>query len=122
MLGFTTIDIKYAYSQILLHSDTAKHCNLNLVSGEAIGTYQFLNGFYGLTDMPAEFQKPLDSTLVGMTNTHFFLDDIIIVSKSSQSKHLVLVHKSPEKLNQENFDIKLKKCNFLKTETGHHIT
>ena len=51
---FKTIDWKYAYSQIPLHPDTAKHCNFNLVPGEATGTYRFLTGFYGLTDIPAE--------------------------------------------------------------------
>ena len=81
---FTTIDLKYAYSQIPLHPDTTQHCKFNLVSGEATGTYRFLTGFYCLTDMPAEFQKALDSTLVGLTSTHCFLDDIIIVSKGSQ--------------------------------------
>ena len=99
----TTIDLKYAYSQTPLHPDTAKHCNFNLVSGEARRTYRFQTGFYGLTDMPAEFQKALDSTLVGLTNTHCFLDDIIIFSNGSQSEHLELVHKCLEKLDQEKF-------------------
>ena len=102
---FTTIDLKYAYSQIPLHQDTAKHCNFNLVSGEATVTYRFLTGFYGLTYMPAEFQKAIDSKLVGLTNTHWFLDDIIIVSKSSQSEHLELVRKCLEKLDQEKIAI-----------------
>ena len=30
---FTTLDLQYMYSQLNLHSDTAHHCNLNLVSG-----------------------------------------------------------------------------------------
>ena len=54
---FTTLDLKYAYSQLKLHHDTAKHCNFNIICGESTGTYRFKTGFYGLTDMPAEFQK-----------------------------------------------------------------
>ena len=54
---FTTLDLQYAYSQLNLHSDTARHCNFNLVSGDMTGTYRFKTGFYGLTDIPAEFQK-----------------------------------------------------------------
>ena len=122
---FTTIDLKYAYSQIPLHPDTAKHLNFNLVSGESTGTYRFLTGFYGLTEMPAKFQKALDSTLVGLSNTCCFLDDTIIVSRGSQSEHLDLVYKYLKKLDQENFAINLKKCHFLKSEIiclGHHIT
>ena len=56
---FTTLDLQYAYSQLKLHSDTARHCNFNIVSGDMTGTYRFKTGFYGLTDMPAEFQKLL---------------------------------------------------------------
>ena len=34
---FSTIDLKYAYSQINLHPKTAKHCNFNIVSGDMTG-------------------------------------------------------------------------------------
>ena len=33
------------------------------------GTYRFKTGFYGLTDMPAEFQKAMDYTLIGLKNS-----------------------------------------------------
>ena len=42
------------------------------------GTYRFQGGFYGLTDMPAEFQKAMDYTLIGLKNTYCFLVDIRI--------------------------------------------
>ena len=57
---FTTLDLKYAYSQLQLHQDTAKHCIFNIICGESTCTYRFKTGFYGLTDMPAEFQKAMD--------------------------------------------------------------
>ena len=66
---FSTIDLKYKYSQLNLHPDTAKHCNFNI--GDMKGTYRFKTGFYGLTDMPAEFQKAMDYTLIGLKNTLF---------------------------------------------------
>ena len=56
---FTKLDLQYAYSQLNLYSDTARHCNFNLLSEDMTGTYCFKTGFYGLTDMPAEFQKQL---------------------------------------------------------------
>ena len=37
---FSTIDIKYAYSQLNLHPNTAKNCNSNIVSGDMTGTYR----------------------------------------------------------------------------------
>ena len=66
---FTTLDLQYAYSQLKLHSDTARHCNFNIISGDMTGTYRFKTGFYGLTDKPAKFQKAIDCTLAGLDST-----------------------------------------------------
>ena len=90
---FSTLDLKYAYSQLNLDPETARHCNFNIISGDGTGTYRFITGFYGLTDMPAAFQKVMDYTLVGLQNTHCFLDDINIVSRGSKEEHLKLVYK-----------------------------
>ena len=54
---FSTLDLRYAYSQIPLDKTTKEQCNFSLIGGKATGTYQFQTGFYGLPDMPAEFQK-----------------------------------------------------------------
>ena len=49
--------LKYAYIQIPVDPQLQKRCNFNILGGKATGTYRTLNGFYGLTDMPATFQK-----------------------------------------------------------------
>ena len=54
-------------------------------------TYRSRTGFYGLTDMPAAFQKLMEFSLAGIENTRCFLDDIIIVSRVSQEDHLNLI-------------------------------
>ena len=41
--------------------------------------------------MPAEFQKAIDYTIVGLLNSYCFLDDIIFVSTGSESGHLSYV-------------------------------
>ena len=56
-LYFSKIDLNYAYIQVPLHEETQKHCNFNILGGNATGTYRFINSFYGLTNMPATFQK-----------------------------------------------------------------
>ena len=89
---FSTLDLKNAYSQLNLDPETARHFNFNIISGEGKGTYRFITGFYVLTDMPAAFHKVMDYTLVGLKNTHSFLDDIIIVSRGSKEAHLKLVY------------------------------
>ena len=54
---FSTIDLRYANSQLPLDETTAKHCNFNIIDGRATGTYRFITGFYGLTDMPSELKR-----------------------------------------------------------------
>ena len=41
-------------------AEKSKQCNFIIVGGQATGTYRFLPGFYGLANMPAEFQKAMD--------------------------------------------------------------
>ena len=84
---FSTLDLKYGYSQFNLDSETARHCNFNIISDEGTGTYRFITGFYGLTNMPAAFQKVMEYTLVGLNNTHCFLDEFIIVSRGLKEDH-----------------------------------
>ena len=92
----------YAYNQLNLHSDTAKHCTFSIASGDITGTYRFNTGFYGLNDMPAEFQKAMDYTPIGLRNTFCFLDDILIVSKSSEENHFILLSNCLNKLDADN--------------------
>ena len=113
---FSTLDLKYAYIQLKLHHDTAKHCNFNIICGESTGIYRFKTGFYRLTDMPAEFQKAMDYTLIGLQNTYCFLDDIIIVSTGTEADHLAYVYKCLKKLDDDNLRINLQKCHFAKSE------
>ena len=122
---FSTLDLKYAYSQLKLDPETARHCNFNIIRGKRTGTYRFITGFYGLTDIPAAFQKVMDYTLVGLQNTYCFLDDIIVVSRGSKEDHLKLVYKCLKKLDEDNLRINLPKCHFAKTEIewlGHKFS
>ena len=117
-LFFTVLDLKYAYSQLKLTPQTARQCNFNIVWGKATGTYRFLTGFYGLTDMPAEFQKAMDRTLNNSKNTFCFLDDISIVSKGSELEHEKLITDVLMKLDKGNLSLKLSKCEFFETEVN----
>ena len=111
---FSTIDLNYGYSQLNLHPDTARHCNFKIFCGEFTGTYRFKTGFYDLTDLPAEFQKAMDYTLIGLTNTYCFRDDIIVVRKSSKELHNKYVYNCLRKLDADNLRINLSKWHFGK--------
>ena len=42
---FSTLDLKYAYSQLNLDPNTENHGNFNIISGDLAGTYSFQTGF-----------------------------------------------------------------------------
>ena len=109
---FSTLDLCYAYSQIPLDKTTKEQGNFSLIGGSATGTYQFQTGFYGLTDMPAEFQKATDLTVTNCTNTYAYLDDILIVTKGSLDTHKQKLQSVLKKLDDENLEISLDKCKF----------
>ena len=109
---FSKLDLRYAYSQIQLDQKTREQCSFSLIGGNATGTYQFQTGFYGLTDMPADFQKAIDLTLTNSTNAYAYLDDILIVAKGSTELHQQKLKAVLDRLDEENLAISLKNCKF----------
>ena len=109
---FTTLDLRYAYSQIPLDKTTREQCNFSLIGGNATATYQFQTGFYGLTGMPAEFQNAVDLTLTNCNNTYAYLDDILILTKRTLETHRQKFQTVLTKLDEENLAISLDKCKF----------
>ena len=108
-----------------MQEDTATHSNFNIICGKSTGTYRFKTGFYGLTDMPAEFQKAADYTLVGHQNTYCFLDDIIIAGAKSESDHINYVIRCLKNLDEDNLRINLQLWQFAETEIdwlGYNFT
>ena len=59
----------------------------------------------------------MDYKLVGLDNTHCFLDDVLIVSRGLKEDHLKLVYKCLKKLDEDNLRIHLPKCRLAKIET-----
>ena len=114
---FSTMDLTYAYGQLPLSQDTC-------VGGRSTGTYKFKTGFYGLTTMPAELQRVMDSILLEYPQAHAFIDDILVVTLGSEIEHKATVE-NLRKLDKENMSLKLTKCNFAQQECkclGHEIT
>ena len=75
--------------------------------------------------MPAELQRAIDYTLVGLQKTYCLLADIIVISTGSESGHLSYVTKCLKKLNEDNLQINLQNCHFAKTENdclGYNFT
>ena len=110
----TTLDFTYAYGKVSLEQKTSEQCNFSLVGGKSTGTSRFRNGFYGLTSMPAEFQKVIDNLLKEFTQANAFIDDILIASKGTRVERIAIVEKLLKKLDVSNVSLKLRKCEFAK--------
>ena len=113
---YFSLGMQYAYRQVPLNKETAKHCNSHIVGGKATGTYRFITSFYGLTVMPTEFQKAMDAELANFPNTYVFLDDILVVTKGSKEDHYKAVKTVLTKLYKTNIRLKWEKCKFAQKE------
>ena len=102
----------YAYGQVKLNEDTSKQCNFHIFGKEATGVYIFLAGFYGLTTMPTEFQRIMDLTLAGISNTFSFIDDILIVTHGTEEEHIEKVTEGLKRLDDANIKLNLDTCTF----------
>ena len=84
-LWISLLDLEYAFGPIELDEETAQHCVIAIVGGQATGHYRFKRGFYGLADMPFIFQEKIDKTLRGKAPA--WQDDVIAVTRGSIDKH-----------------------------------
>ena len=122
---FSTMDLTYAYGQLPLSPETSVQCSFLLVGGKSTGTYRFQTGFYGLTTMPAEFQRVMDTIFSEFPHAHAFIDDNLVVTKGTEIEHISTVERILRKLDCENMSLKLTKCQFARRECewlGHKIT
>ena len=81
-----------------------------------------MKGFYGLADIPTDFQENIDNTL---QNKHPWLDDILIVTKGSKEKHKAELMEILEILEREGYGLRKKKTELFRNENewiGHKIT
>ena len=113
---FSKLDLKNAYSQLKLCDQTSKQCNFSIVGGETTGTYRFLTGFYGLGEMPSEFQRVVDSLLKNIPFTNCYIGDILVASRGSLKEHKSIVYKILSILDENNMAVKWGKCAFFKSD------
>ena len=112
----TSVDLKYAFGQVLLNPSLAKHCSFAIVGGKASGPYRFLTGFYGLTVMPTEFQRIVEEYLIKIANVYVFINDILIVTKGTKEEHEEKVREVFKKLDSRKLQLKEDKCEIAENE------
>ena len=80
-----------------------------MIAGQANGTHQFQTGFYGLTNMLAEFQKAIDLTLNNEKDTFAFLENILIISHGTKDQHIEKLKRVMDELDEEKIAILVNK-------------
>ena len=116
------LDLDYAYGQLLLSREARNLCIFAVTGGNFTGYYRFLEGFYGLAEIPTIFQDKIDQTL---ENKHpAWLDDIIVVTKGSKEQHKKELAEVLTKLENAGYRLNENESEFFKKEIewiGHKI-
>ena len=92
----------YAYGQTPLHLQTVRHCIVQILGGESTGTYHCFAEFYGLTVMPTEFRKIMDTFSAKFKKVVVFSGDISIVSNGNKERLLAKMREGLKTLNEGN--------------------
>ncbi len=115
LLYISTIDLKYAFGQIVLLKNTAKHCVAPIVGGKVTGHYSFLKEFYGLADMPVVLQSKIDRVLDNSAKA--WQDDIIVATRGSPEEHLTELEKVLEKHEKHGYRASIEKSKLFQSQT-----
>ena len=112
---FTSLDLKSGYWQVLMNESdkekTAFACHR--------GLFEFNVMPFGLSNAPAVFQELMSVVLQGLGDFAIaYLDDILVFSPTLED-HLQHLDTIFDRLWKHDLKLKLKKCNFLESETNY---
>ena len=82
-----------------------------MLGGKKTETCRLQNNFYGLTDMPAAFQKTIDQSQEGIKSKFVFLQDILVTTKGNLKHNEKVLDKIVQKLDQLGVAFSLAKLN-----------
>ena len=107
---FTTLDLASGYWQVEMNSDDVE----KTAFVTPFGLYEFLVMPFGLSYVPATFQRLMNRVLQEFLGDFVavYLDDVIIFTKGTFEQHMDHLRQVFEALRMTNLKIKLKKCHF----------
>ena len=119
---FTSLDLKSGYWQVELDEDSIP---LTAFTVGPLGFYECVRMPFGLTNVPATFQRLMELCLGGLHLDWciIYLDDIIIFSKNPDD-HITRLKGVFEKLAKAGLKLKSSKCKFFRSSLkylGHIV-
>ena len=76
---FSKLDLSAAYQQMVLDEKSWPYVTINTQKG----LYKYLSLPFGVSPAPAVFQKAMDAILQGLPQVICYLDDILVLQKST---------------------------------------
>ena len=119
---FSTSDLSSGYWQVPLDDDARTKTAFTTHQG----LFEFVRMPFGLCNVPATFQRVMQSVLAGLVwrSCFVYIDDIFIASPTFK-QHLQHVEEMFDRLRKANLRLKPKKCCFLRDEVtylGHVLS
>jgi Reverse transcriptase (RNA-dependent DNA polymerase) len=110
---FTIFNVRMGYNNVLIK----KEDRWKAAFKTPYGLYQPRVMFFGLTNLPATFQRTMDRVFCHLHDKYpsmifVYMDDILIATIKDYTLHRQLVHEVLEVLEEELFFLKPAKCKF----------
>ncbi|XP_062566348.1 uncharacterized protein K02A2.6-like [Saccostrea cucullata] len=105
---FTKLDLRQAYSQLELSSDSEEYLTVNT----HLGIYRYRRLAYGVSSASAIFQGAMDKILSGLPYVVCRIDDILITAPDDDS-HVKTIQEVFRRLREHNITLRKDKCIFM---------
>ena len=107
---FSSLDMKSAFNQLPLHEES-RNLTAFMTPG---GLKRYTRCCFGLSSIPAAFQKVMDKILVGLPGVQVYLDDIIVFGESRE-QHDGRLQQVLTRLEEYQVTLNREKCTFNAT-------
>ncbi|XP_043231405.1 uncharacterized protein K02A2.6-like isoform X5 [Amphibalanus amphitrite] len=104
---FSSLDMKSAFNQLMLHKESR---DLTAFMTHE-GLWRYKRCCFGLSSIPAAFQKVMEAVLTGLPGVMVYMDDIIVFGRDAP-EHDVRLQQVLARLNAHRITLNEKKCLF----------
>ena len=108
----TSLDLNMGYYHILLTPEASKLCTVVFPWGK----YEYLRLPMGLCNSPDIFQEKMSDLMEGLEFARAYLDDLLIVSKTSFEEHLDHLEQVLNRLAEAGLKVNVTKSSFCKDQ------